>query len=366
MSDETKSDLPATAEDKANTTLDVVTDLALDSTIPAPIRKNAFKAFDRLCSALIDVPVGALERRSAERRAESEARIKIKEEITAQIVQQVQVDPEYALKAGHKFAEKIIREQLNLDKISTIAANELKNNESNNPTNQDTIETTKEQSADSTNQRINGSKEKTISDVWLNFFETEARPQSTEEGQLLFGRILAGEIRQPGSYSIKAVKILGELDQDVAALFKKLCSMCIAFERRGDGFVLDARVPTLGRSPEQNALSKYDLDVEELNVLNEYGLIISSHAPLPPYNLCIGLEGIPDPWPFRHQGRNWVLWPFYPWGVLENFHLSGITFSKVGCELFHIVDQKPTPEYTEDFKKFLEEQKLRMVEVNSQ
>ena len=39
MSDETKPDLPATTEDEANTALDAVTDLALDSTLPAPIRR---------------------------------------------------------------------------------------------------------------------------------------------------------------------------------------------------------------------------------------------------------------------------------------------------------------------------------------
>ena len=362
MSDETKSDLPETTEDAANPALDVVTDLALDAAIPAPIRKNALKAFDRLCSALIDVPVGALERRSAEKRAESEARIKIREEITAQIVQDIKVDPEYARRAGHKFAEKIIREQLNLDKISATAANEIKNEQSDNSTNQSTNEPNEQQPANSTNQDANSSEEKTINDVWLNIFETEARPQSTEEGQLLFGRILAGEIRNPGSYSIRTLKTLGELDQDTAALFKKLCSMCIAFERRVDGSVLDARVPTLDRSPEQNALSKYGLDVEELNVLNEYGLIISSHAPLFPYNLCIGIEGTPEPLAFRHQRQNWVLWPFSPWDVLGEFRLSGIIFSKVGCELFHIVDQDLMPEYTEALKEFFADQNLRMVE----
>ena len=52
LSDETKSDLPTITEDASNPVLDVVTDLALDSTIPAPIRRNMFKAFDRLCSCI--------------------------------------------------------------------------------------------------------------------------------------------------------------------------------------------------------------------------------------------------------------------------------------------------------------------------
>ena len=54
MIDETKPDLSVTTEDTSDTVLDVVTDLALDSTIPAPIRKNALKAFDRLCSAAVE------------------------------------------------------------------------------------------------------------------------------------------------------------------------------------------------------------------------------------------------------------------------------------------------------------------------
>ena len=45
--------------------------------------------------------------------------------------------------------------------------------------------------------------------------------------------------------------------------------------------------------------------------------------------------------------------------------LSGVVFSEVGRELFHIVDQEPMPEYTEDLKKFFAEQNLSMIEVNN-
>ena len=82
------------------------------------------------------------------------------------------------LRAGHKYAEKIIREQLNLDKISAIAANELKNSESNNSTNQNTSEPDKGQCTDSTNQDVNSGEEKVINDDWLNNFENEASSAS--------------------------------------------------------------------------------------------------------------------------------------------------------------------------------------------
>lgn len=365
MSDETKPDLPTTSEDASNTALDTVTDLALDSTIPAPIRKNAFKAFDRLCSALIDLPVGALERRSAEKRAELEARIKIRDEITTQITQQITVDPEYALRAGHKYAEKIIREQLNLDKISAIAANELKKDKPNNSANQGTNEPNEEQSVDSTNQESNGNEDQAINDVWLNIFETEARPQSTEEGQLLFGRILAGEIRNPGSYSMSTIKTLGELDQNTAALFKKLCSVCVVLGIQNSEHVIDARVPSLGGDAGSNALQKYGLGFDQLNVLNEHRLIISDYNSWRDYNLCIMNQNNPILLPFKHQGKYWILSPTPERDNTPEFRLSGVMLSRVGCELFHIVDQDPMPEYTKDLKKYFAEQNLSMIEVNS-
>ena len=361
--DETQPNLFSITEDIPNTALDIVTDLALDSTIPAPIRKNAFKAFDRLCSALIDVPVGALERRSVEKRAESEARIKIRNEITTQIIQQTQVDPGYALRAGHKYAEKIIQEQLNLDKISAIAASELKNSESDNPTNSDMSEPNKEQSVGSTNQGTHSGEEKTIDDYWLNIFATEARPINTEEMQHRFGRVLAGEIRKPGSYSIKAVKILGELDQDIAALFKKLCSMCITFEDTVDGNILDARILPVGIEREQGDFNKYNLSSYQLDGLSQYGLVGSTQNSLYPYNSCIEIQNHPPALPFRHQGLSWVLLPFSLLDTIQEFRMSGLSFSLAGRELLRIVDQEPMPEYTEDLKKFFTEQNLTMVEA---
>lgn len=374
MPDETKPDLPASTEDTSNPALDTVTDLVLDSTIPAPIRRNMLKAFDRLCSALIDVPVGALERRSAEKRAESEARIKIRNEITTQIIEQTKVDPAYALRAGHKFAEKIIGEQLNLDKISAIAADELKSTESDNPTRQSTNEPNQEQFADSTNQSTNSSEEKSINDDWLNNLENEARSKSTEDMQRHFGRILAGEIRQPGSYSIKAVKLLGELDQDTAALFKKFCSACVVIRVSGipnGEQVFDARVLSLGDDLGSNVPSKHGLGLNQLNILKEYSLITSGDIPLATYslvsvydyNLCIEYEDNPVPSPFQHQGKYWILSPTPERDNTPEFRLSGVMLSRVGRELFHIVDQDPMPEYTEDLKKFFEEQNLKMIEV---
>lgn len=45
--------------------------------IPAPVRKNAAKAFARLCTAAVEYPAALIENAIAERRAESRARVKL-------------------------------------------------------------------------------------------------------------------------------------------------------------------------------------------------------------------------------------------------------------------------------------------------
>ena len=289
----------------------------------------------------------SLEGKTAEIRAETEARIQIIEENADQIAQQMKVPPEYARRAGNKFAEKIIREQINLDKVSAAAINELQQSESDG----------------STNQSAEGGEEKTISDDFLNSFEEEVRQKSSEEMQLLFGRILAGEIRKPGTYSVRTVKILSQLDQNAATLFKKLCSVCVAlvFNDQTDEYVYKAMVPSLGGYAGQNVLSKYGLSFDELNILNEYGLIISDYNISHEYNLCVVNENPPVTIPFRHQGQNWVLAPLPGRDKNQECRVSGVALSRAGCELFRIVDQDPMPEYTEDLKKFFAQQNLQMV-----
>ena len=258
MSDETKSDLPAATEDEASTALDVipedtagtnvdtVADLISSLNLPIWIARNASKAFRQLCSAAAEWPSAIFKGKASERHALTAANTKITEAVTDQIIQQIEVPVKYAQIAVKKHMEKIIGEQINLDKISAIAANELKADEPDTSINQEANESNKEQSDDSTNRGENSSEEKTIGDVWINIFETEARPQSTEDMQLLFGRILAGEIKQPGSYSIRSIRTLVELDQNTAALFKRLCSLCIVVENPDDRYIFDARVASLG------------------------------------------------------------------------------------------------------------------------
>lgn len=57
-----------------------------------------------------------------------------------------------------------------------------------------------------------------IDDDWLNEFADRAARVSKEEMQVLWGRVLAGEIRRPGSFKLRTLQALSVLDADEAKL----------------------------------------------------------------------------------------------------------------------------------------------------
>ena len=312
--------------------------------LPVQATRNAGKALGQLCSAAVDVPVAYLEGVAAEKRALTEARTSLVKENAGQIAEKMDVSPEYVHKAEIKFAQKIIKEQINLDKTCAVTMEELQQSDLGTSTGSDS-----------------GSEvgEKIISDDFLNSFEEEARHKSSEEMQLYFGRILAGEIRKPGAFSIRTLKVLGEVEQGVAILFKRVCSLCVVL-RLPNGNVGDARVCSLASRTRSSALQKYGLNFPDLITLKEYGLIMTDHKTRMPY--IIHGESLP----FQHQGRSWILLPLPETEKPEEFRLTGVALSRAGCELFPIVDQDRTEGYSEDLKRFFASQNLQMVEVPAQ
>ena len=126
----------------------------------------------------------------------------------------------------------------------------------------------------------------------------------------------------------------------------------------------------MGGAPGNNALRKYGLGYDVLNVLNEHGLIISDYNSWFDYNMCIGLypsEPKQDMWriPFGFQGRYWGLLPTTERAVDQEFRLSGVALTRSGRELSRIVDLEPMNEYAQALMKFFEAKNLQMTEVNS-
>ena len=343
MPDETKNNLTAKESETTNSVLDAASDLLLDQTIPAPVRRGVEAFAKRLFTAVI---VDPLERRSAEKWAETNSRIRIKEALTDEIIQKIEVDPEFPQRAVELFGNRILRERFSLERTFGFA-----------------IDILKEKYGNSGDQQSDNQIEEPISPDWFNIFEKEASQKSTEDMQRRFAQILAGEIEKPGSHSIKAVKALGEMDQTIANLFQKLCSVCVVLEVPFQKHIVDIRVPSAGGNPGQNSLSKYGLSYDNLNKLHEYGLIISDYNSYFPYQVSIMDKKNQAAIPFRHQEKHWALKSSPERPENNEFRVKGVALSNVGRELFHIVEQLPTPQFTQELKKFFERQNLQMGEV---
>ena len=62
---------------------------------------------------------------------------------------------------------------------------------------------------------------------WVSRFINIASDVSTETVQDLWGRILAGEIKQPGSFSLRTLEVLRNLSRKEAESFERLASYCL-------------------------------------------------------------------------------------------------------------------------------------------
>jgi hypothetical protein len=322
-----------------------VTDLAGDvlTGVPDPIRKNAFKAFAQLCTAAIDIPVAHLSGIAAEKRAEIQARIKIINTGADQIANQMKMDPEYAKVAVKKYGQKIIREQINLDIISENAKQELLQ-----------LNIDKNDSSDT-----NPNEE--ISEDWLNIFEKEAVNKSSDEMRMLFGKILAGEISKPKSYSIKTIKIISQLDNRAATLFQIFCSLAVSLQ--AGNHIIDGRVVSIEGNAGSNSLQKYGLSFDNLNILQEYGLIISDYNSYMGYSMCVA-NNRQVLLSFMHQGKHFGL-VLQDGKSVDDLRLHGVALSNSGKELLNIVDITPSGPYTNDLSEHFKNKGLDMIEISS-
>ena len=204
---------------------------------------------------------------------------------------------------------------------------------------------------------------------WTARFFNDIQDVSSEEMQLLWAKVLAGEVERPGSTSIRTLSILRNLDQETGGLFINLCSARIDLKFDGDQAIDDSRVLSLGGNAATNALQKYGLVFDSLNVLNEHGLIISDYNSWRDYRVSTGIflsKSTPVQVfvPFSFQGRYWILSPTSELAAKQEFKFHGVALTRSGRELARIVEAVPMDEYAQALRKFFETKNLQMTEVD--
>lgn len=205
---------------------------------------------------------------------------------------------------------------------------------------------------------------------WTARFFGDIQDVSNVEAQLLYARILAGEVERPGSTSMRTLAILKNLDRQTAILFGVLRSGCISVHH-GHAQPVDARVVALGGDAAQNALRKFGLSFDNLNILNEHGLIIPDYRSWYDIRMCIKTFGTNEKReqliiriPFGFENSHWVLEPAPSWATGAEYRVSGVALTGAGRELFQVVDCQPIPGYREDLKAFFASQEMTMTETD--
>jgi len=72
----------------------------------------------------------------------------------------------------------------------------------------------------------------TLDEDWMSLFSDYAARASSDRLREQWGRILAGEIRKPGSFSFSTLRVMAEMDRDIAIAFQDVYRLSI------NGYVL--------------------------------------------------------------------------------------------------------------------------------
>jgi uncharacterized repeat protein (TIGR03899 family) len=208
------------------------------------------------------------------------------------------------------------KKQLNLEKIIGAAAEELKNEEpvSNQPVDED----------------------------WTTRFFKYAEDVSNEEMQTLWAKILAGEVKNPKTYSLRTLEVLRNLSKDEAELLVKASEFCIKRVRLGDKIENLIYVPQSEEEKESINFPTY----AEFSLLSEAGLIQLGPFLNINYKTAQGGEQIPF-----ILGKYVLLMNRKP--NSPAFQLPVYVFTKTGNELLTLINTDASIPYINKIADFL-------------
>ena len=276
------------------------------------LQPGIVRALSHLIYGIADVPVAYLEGFADSIRSTTEARRHLRIEAARSLTDGFKTNSELAARAYAQHATKIIKEQVNVEDVMGIALDQLSKSEAT--------------------AEPNG----VPNDDWLATLRDEAAQRSSEEMKLAFGKILAGEIESPGTYSIRTVRTLGMMDTDTAALFRKLCNMVFVIPN------LSSIAIAPRKNSEGNALEEFGISFFELNVLQENRLIIPDYNSWVDFTVYGETDG-----EILCAGNGVKIFPKDEKKREFRVKVRGVVLSSIGKELYNVVDVEINPQYFE-------------------
>jgi hypothetical protein len=186
----------------SNDPLDKETSIGAELT-PAGLKVNARSRFiaavDRFCGNIVDLGNVPMERRLSRERAKIEGEKQLIEGMTRAALERMSSDPEFAERAIRNHLGTAFERQENKDGVMRHALEDLRR---------------EPESEDATPD---------LDPAFANRFERHMEDAATEQLREKWGRVLAAEIRKPGSVTPRVMRIVDEIDAETAESFEKIC-----------------------------------------------------------------------------------------------------------------------------------------------
>lgn len=112
-----------------------------------------------------------------------------------------------------------------------------------------------------------------VDEEWLDRFMDSAKFVSSEEMQLIWGKVLAGEFEKPGSTPPNMRRILSEFTPELAQAFRIICSMKVEIFSINDNKKIIFSDVILPFGVSATEIQKYGLTMSMLNELEMLGVI---------------------------------------------------------------------------------------------
>ncbi len=209
-----------------------------------------------------------------------------------------------------RIAYQEAKKQANIEQITQHAAEELRDE-----------------------QKINS--ERPNSDWTARFFRI-AEDITTDQMQMLWGKVLAGEVKRPGSYSLRALDLLKNITQQEAEMFVRVGK--VSFTSGGKTFVPD---PDDGKYLKE----QFGLTFTDCLLLREIDLLVAN-------NLAFRLQSNEQDTQDIFTCGNTCVLVNRPKGTPEQT-IQVIVFTEIGRQLLQLVERKsPDPNYIKKFASF--------------
>ncbi len=291
--------------------------------LPAPVKRSLWRALGRLITGVVEVPVAYLETQAGKIRAHGRGTEAVTLAAAAAAAQRFGSDPTLADRAVNHFGAKIVREQFNREAVARATVEAI---------------------AASPPQT---EPEGEVDEDWLTEFTEIAAKKSNEEIRAILGRILAGEIAKPGSFSPATLQLLTTIGQSTARKFQLLSGMSIA-DGQAFTYVVTAPFPDFV----QKGLEELGVGYADFLNLQSAGLLtpaLTSELDLNRYINVVRAD---------YAGQRFCLRPNDASKKIAKTQIT--VFSPVGHELRSVIPLERNDAYDEKLRTWLASQSVSL------